>query len=918
MKELTFSTISQDKPQYDAFVSYRRKDGSRHARTLRRRLLEFKLPPGIEGAEPNKKLNIYLDTIYETANEDFFSSEIAPALANSRLLIVVQTPEAFKRRVDGSQSWVEREIEVYRSGGDKRPIAVALAKGQFEDPLPASLHTIFPLMDRVDIRRITSLNPMASTDMVVPLIAAMHRVPSYQMPLLRMEEARLQSRRKRNFAVSTSLLALLVFSTILLFLLFKRGARSSRSARFAAVATENLQKDPELALRLSIEAVQSNSSFGDSALPASEAALRRALIFPIYFRLRDTVSDPHKKMINRIAFDPAGRLLAVSGEDGRVKIWDETMRKVLVVLDGRGDSLNGVTFSRDGKSIATASEDGHAKIWDVASGRELATIATRQLSRSPISGHNDNASGHTPEAVVDVAFSNDGRMLIMGLGDGAGKAWNIALAKELFTFQGHKGGIERVIVSPDGELIATGGADGYVRLWQVSNGRLVSALHSENESIADIAFSANGEKLAIGNDTAELWDVSTKKQLTVLKSQTAPVFSVSFSHDDEFVFIGDADGSIKALSAETGQEIYSIRGHSNVVTTIASKPDGNVLATGSSDSTVKLWDINLGHEVLALRGHSGNVSSLAFSQDGTLLASAGFDKTARIWDATKGEQLRVMQNKDIVSGIAFSPDGRRFATDRGNEAVVWDTKTGQNLQVFAGHSAPVNKVVFDSRGNRLATSSADGTAKIWDVSSGQILHSLSSGAAPVYGVAFSPDGGTLATASYSDRAELWDTKSGKKVKVFVSRTGPIFGLGFSPSGEYLVTASRGSVANTWNVADGRELVTLLGHSNEIERAIFSPDGKQIATSSADNSVIVYDAKKGQALITLAGNAGIAYSPEGKHLAAATADGTIQIYALKISELLELGRQRLVRTVRAFSKTECNAYFPQEKCPNFRP
>src|SRR5579872_4684773 len=170
MSEPTDSDFQKLNESYDAFISYRRKDGARHARKLRRRLLEFKVPPSVRGVAAPEKLDIYLDTIYERATENFFDSIIVPALANSRTLIIVQTPEAFKVRPNGSKSWVEREIDVYRSGSPKRPIAVALARGGFDDPLPAGLDIEFPQIERVDIRRITSLNPFSSADSVVPLI----------------------------------------------------------------------------------------------------------------------------------------------------------------------------------------------------------------------------------------------------------------------------------------------------------------------------------------------------------------------------------------------------------------------------------------------------------------------------------------------------------------------------------------------------------------------------------------------------------------------------------------------------------------------------------------------------------------------------------------------------------------------------
>jgi WD40 repeat protein len=65
------------------------------------------------------------------------------------------------------------------------------------------------------------------------------------------------------------------------------------------------------------------------------------------------------------AISPDGRLLALAGADGAVRVWDVLTGQELAVLTGHRVAVNALAFAPGGKALASASDDTTALIWDV-------------------------------------------------------------------------------------------------------------------------------------------------------------------------------------------------------------------------------------------------------------------------------------------------------------------------------------------------------------------------------------------------------------------------------------------------------------------------------------------------------------------------------------------------------------------------
>ncbi|MVZ99036.1 helix-turn-helix domain-containing protein [Actinomadura sp. LD22] len=115
-----------------------------------------------------------------------------------------------------------------------------------------------------------------------------------------------------------------------------------------------------------------------------------------------------RSVIHRLAFNPAGTLLAIASTDGSIRLWDRRSNKLTRALpSGHNSAVNGLAFSKDGLHLAGSGDDRTIRIWDMRHRRfELA-----------LSG--------IPEAIDSVAFTPDDH-LISASNDGVLRLWTIS------------------------------------------------------------------------------------------------------------------------------------------------------------------------------------------------------------------------------------------------------------------------------------------------------------------------------------------------------------------------------------------------------------------------------------------------------------------------------------------------------------
>jgi WD40 repeat protein len=607
-------------------------------------------------------------------------------------------------------------------------------------------------------------------------------------------------------------------------------------------------------------------------------------------RYRDVRSLPaHHGPVLSLSFSPDNRWLASADNDGLVRIWEVTTRRLIRTLDRQPHAITGLAFSpQDSQILASVSaDDGAVKIWNLTTGIPLHTF---------------------PEAGWQIAFSPDGRRLAAAVPAHL-SIWDVTTGVQLQpTFPD---AANEIVFSPDGRYVASGG---------------------------DVTSERTWEEVPSQKQYVKIWDTLTGKFAGSLRGHTRMVLGLAYSPNGQRLASASWDGTVRLWDTATGQVVHILDGRHGELFTVAFSPDGKRLAAGGFDRTVKVWDAITGQELLILRGHTGPVRKVAFSPNGWLLASASDDGTVRIWDATpltpaeskaEYEQLSLPGDHPF-HGVAFSPDGRQLATASDDGSVrVCDAVVGHELCRLKGHNFPAFHVAYSHDGQRLAVASYDGTGTIWNVrqaleqgeatqpqvrfpkvhatlrclafsaDDGQVAVAEYFGAVSIRDtakgkekipalfpagdrVAYSSDGRLLATAGLPDKTvKIWDAATGKPVRILVGHTDLVRGVAFSPDHRHIASAGWDKTVRVWEAATGKPVRILSGHTDRLFCVAYSPDGKWLASGGEDCTVRLWDAATGNGVLTLKGHtsliSGVAFSPDSKRLASSSWDKSVKVW-----------------------------------------
>jgi len=278
--------------------------------------------------------------------------------------------------------------------------------------------------------------------------------------------------------------------------------------------------------------------------------------------------------------------------------------------------------------------------------------------------------------------------------------------------------------------------------------RIVPVSRLGEGSINKLTFLSDGRLVAYGDQGIEMIDLVQMQSSRPFEGQMeGSAGSLS------------SDGSLLAVWSERQVQVIRL-GDNQVISTISTNlpggkvvnvdflPNGEILAVEVHPPGEEVYSNQI--EIYRMRdGALLNTwdmqgRAMLFSPDGKVMASRYLMGGLKLWSIPDGKLLQSMRAV-VGGGAAFSPDGRLFAASDMGVVRVFRVAEGEELYYLPADIGPVSGVAFSPDGKRLITWSSESyTTRLWNSAYGTLALEI-----PVEGVtagAFTLDGTGIALA----------------------------------------------------------------------------------------------------------------------------------------------------------------------------
>jgi WD40 repeat protein len=361
-------------------------------------------------------------------------------------------------------------------------------------------------------------------------------------------------------------------------------AEATKTATSALVSLVRGSEGAEKALRIADERLK-EAKIETTATEAAKKEADRLLAEA------NAAATQSLRAIRALAFSADGKVLATSGDDPAVQLWDARTGQVLGSETGHSAPVGGVAFLGS-STLVSAAADQSLVAWDT----NPAWIFVGRIgpkADAPLDTSGSSLAGR----VLCLTFNPQGTLLATGSGEpsrsGELKIWNVSsLALEREFKDAHSDTVFGAEFSPDGKYLASGAADKFVKVFNVATGKHVRSFEGHTHHVLGVSWKADGSLLvsAGADNQIKVWNVETGEQARSITSYAKQVTSIQFIGTGADIVSSSGDKTVRLHRALDGDNYRTLEGGTDFMYSAAATRDGSIIVAGGEDGILRVWN----------------------------------------------------------------------------------------------------------------------------------------------------------------------------------------------------------------------------------------------------------------------------------------------------------------------------------------
>lgn len=191
------------------------------------------------------------------------------------------------------------------------------------------------------------------------------------------------------------------------------------------------------------------------------------------------------------------------------------------------DRVRAITVSKDGSLVASSGDDRRVRIWQTADADQVAAF--------PVGTH-----------ITALLFLDDSKSLISAAVSGRIKLLHAATGEIISDFDGHTAKVNALALDQRHRRFFSAADDHTVRIWDLDTKTCLQVLNGHAGPVRDVAILGDWVVSVAEDATLRVWDDTTGRPLAVYTGES-PFTAVRWSDDGRRIVAGDRQGRVHFL-----------------------------------------------------------------------------------------------------------------------------------------------------------------------------------------------------------------------------------------------------------------------------------------------------------------------------------------------------------------------------------